>query len=46
MMFRGQYLVTFYNVKINYFSYLIFNSDLCAQGVVSVPLFGEGQAVF
>lgn len=27
-------------------SYLIFNSDFCAQGVVSVPLLSESQAIF
>lgn len=25
--------------------HLIFNGDFCSQGVVSVPLFGEGQAI-
>lgn len=28
------------------FSNLIFNGDFCSQGVVSVPLFGESQAIF
>lgn len=31
---------------LEYFSNLIFNSDFGSQGVVSVPLFSEGQAVF
>lgn len=37
-----------WNNKImnEYFPNLIFNSDFCSQGVVSVPLLGEGQAVF
>lgn len=30
----------------DYFPDLIFNSDFCSQGVVSVPLLSEGQAIF
>lgn len=47
-MLTGQ-TTTFDNrfiVIVEYFPDLIFNSDFCSQGVVSVPLLSEGQAVF